>query len=242
MITISHNEIVVTCLKALEALGFSYGEAEDGADAIGWLAVHGLSLPDDLLNRLDYLQPADSSLLRLDSESDASSTWDVQGATGLSCFPNLADYAFVKARSRGVHQVTIQNMADVDLIWPYLANIQRRGYDALIRWEDSNQQERLISFDSEWAEPECYVQEFQSSMAAGNIELAVSRSSLSFEGTQNPKIIRIGTKEGLRNNYQYRIENGIDIDKKLWERLTLIGKDLLVESTAESEKRGAGGV
>ena len=33
-LTISHNEIIVACLKAFEALGMAQGQREDAAEAI----------------------------------------------------------------------------------------------------------------------------------------------------------------------------------------------------------------
>jgi len=240
MITVSHNEIIVACRKSFEALGFSHGEAEDGANAIGWLAVHGLPLPNDFLSRLDTLKPTRNAPLRLVSEQKGASIWDAKNASGLSCFPNLADYASVKVGDEGGHQLIIQNMADIDLIWPYLVRVHRRGYHIVLRWGDSHQIENVVAFAVGRPKPECFLQESATPLAIADIELNVSQTPLKHR--QSPKDIRIDTPVGLQNNYLDRTQNGIDIDSNVWEKLNLIGKQLLVESTAESEKRGAGGV
>ena len=243
MITISHNEIVVACRKAFEALGFSPGQAEDGADSIGWLLVHGLSMPDDFLTRLNKLQPATELPVQLSVSVGGGSVWDAQGASGLSCFPNLADFASVQAGTAGSYQLIIQNMADVDLIWPYLICLQKRGCHVLIQWAEPNQYHRVVIFSGQ-TEPDCYLLKNSTAIMKqeGDVRLIVSFEPLVDDEILNRQKIRIDTNPDLQSNYLDRIQNGIDIDKDVWDQLNLIGKKLLVESTAESELRGAGGV
>lgn len=243
MLTISHNEIVVACRKAIEGLGLSQGQAEDGANSIGWLLSHGLSLPADFLFRLDSIEPATILPIQQQSNRENGSTWDAQSLSGLHCFPNLADFASVQATisETQIHNLTVQNLADIDLIWPYLVNLQKRGFYIRLRWAGLNQDEHIVVF-SDQAEPDCYLLESKVAKQDQSVSLLVSVMPFGEEAALNWPLIRIDRSVDLQSNYLDRTENGIKIVSEVWDRLNVIGKRLLVESTAESEQRGAGGV
>ena len=46
--------------------------------------------------------------------------------------------------------------------------------------------------------------------------------------------------DDFNDNYQHHNENGLDIDKAIWDQLVELSKDVLVESTELSRMRGAG--
>ncbi|MFT5194635.1 MAG: hypothetical protein ACI9EW_003809 [Cellvibrionaceae bacterium] len=242
MLTISHNEIVVACRKALEVLGFSLGQAEDGADAIGWLAVHGLSLPRNFLNRIENLRPT-GHFPKVFDQTPEKSAWDAHGESALSYFSTLADYAFVQAQQNTPSHsyfATIHNMPDIDLMWPYLGNIQRRGYHALILWCEADGTACQASFNQDHFKPEvCW---FDSALIPANeIWLTISQSSLALSNQANLKTIRIESGLDFQRHYLNHTKDGIVMGEDTWVTLNKISKGLLVAATAESEKRGAGG-
>lgn len=239
MVTVSHNEIVVACRKAFEALGFGLGQAEDGANALGWLASHGLAWPGKLSDRIETLRPTDQ-LPSVTVQIAENSAWDANGASALSCFPMLADYASVRAEQNQAHHLTISSMGDIDLLWPYLITLPKRGFNAFLSWHVSEGVVCQAHFDVTSKYPELRWLA-DASLHADEIQLTVSQNSLARSNRDNPNVIRIETGEDFQQSYLSHTKDGIPMDAALWLTLNKIGKGLLVESTAESEKRGAGG-
>ena len=234
MITVSHNEVVVACQKAFEALGFDQGHWEDAGDAIGWLAVHGLPLPADFINRLDSMEPAEE-LPEMINKEPGKPVWEANLASAISYFPILADYASVHANRFQSCQMLITNCRDIDIIWPYAIKVHQRGFHVSVRWKLDHQTEQVVEFGSQ---TQLYHQ--KGDLTLGVVELEVSKNlEINSISKQKSNLI---DDAGLHQNFNYHTEHGIDIDDGLWEKLNEIGKGILVEATEESEKRGAGGV
>ena len=238
IVTISHNEVIVACRKAFEALGLSFGQAEDASEAIGWLALHRLPFQDQLSAALNGWQ---SKLLHASplSQSPDQSIWDAQGGSALYIFPNLIDYGSVQAQKNGAYTLQILNMPDVGLMWPYIVCIQKRGISLMLQRSDGAAGVQQIICQAGEERPAINQLD-----AAGDwlIEKVEVRFLPQDESSANHSEIRIANSESLLSTALDCTANGIQIEASLWIKLNLLGKGLLVESTAESENRGAGGV
>ncbi|MEM8859292.1 MAG: DUF3726 domain-containing protein [Chloroflexota bacterium] len=236
---ISHNEIVVACLKAFEALGLPQGQREDAADAIGWLALHGLPFEQKLADRLVDFRP-DALKADLVSQTATSSVWDAEGSSALVVFPNLADFAFVKAQLAGRHRLTVTECPDIDLIWPYLKNFahQRRWIEC--HWRLAENEEVLVDYRQDGGR--IYHFQKQHTLQPHEIELVINLEESVAVRQINDVILHVETEQDWFQEKLNRTQNGIPIDSRLWQTLDAIGKGILVEATEESELRGAGGV
>ena len=235
---ISHNEIVVACLKAFEALGMPKGQREDAAESIGWLALHGLPFEQDLKMALAHIQPDVLSAEPI-TQSEAASSWDANGASALAIFPNLADYAVVRAQSAGEHQLLVSNCVDIALMWPYLEKLVDGENHLTCRWSTTEGLEMLVDFSHD--DGRLYQLHNQSNLSPNQVELFAGNK-------QNKKsellgeVMRVETSQDWADQKLKQTQDGIRIGAELWQNLMALGKGILVESTAESERRGAGGV
>ncbi|MEM9776918.1 MAG: DUF3726 domain-containing protein [Chloroflexota bacterium] len=236
---ISHNEIVVGCLKAFEALGLPKGQREDAAEAIGWLALHGQPFEQSLAQALDTLRP-DKLQAKLLSQSGTASVWDARGGSALAIFPNLVDYALVKAKATGQHRLTVIHSPDIDLIWPYLDKTSSRLPWIECRWRVAENEEMLVDFREDGGR--IYHFQKQSALRPREFELVVKRSESIAVRQIDDVILRVEIHSDWFQQKLKQTQEGIRIDAKLWQNLVALGKGILVESTEESERRGAGGV
>ena len=241
IITVSHNELVVACQKAFEALGFNQAQWEDAGDAIGWLAVHGLPLPAGFVDRLGSMRPAEA-LPKMIYKKPGEPMWEANRESAVSYFPILVDYASVHARRFKSCHMLIMNCRDIDLIWPYIVKVHRRGFHISVRWKLNQQTEQIVAFGSD-----IQLYRRKSELALDAVALTIKEvddadqtlEQLSGVMAEVENLIDGAT---LQKNFQFHTANGIDIDKTVWQTLGELGKRILVEATEESERRGAGGV
>ena len=236
---ISHNEIVVACLKAFEALGFPQGQREDAAEAIGWLALHGLPFEDRLTDRLGGLRPDVTALQPL-TETATTLTWDAEGRSALGIFSNLVDYGLVKAKTAEEYRLTIHNCPDLELMWPYLATIEKEPFVVECRWSVAADEEWLVRLGQN--DGRIFHLTKQSALQPNEIELVFEQGMADISQSLADKSVWTKSQKEWLQEKQVRIQTGIPIDLDLWQTLVTLGKGILVEATEESERRGAGGV
>ncbi len=238
---ISHNEIVVACLKAFEALELPLGQREDAAEAIGWLALHGLPFEDQLATALHSFQPK-SVFANPISQSGQESVWDAQGGSALHIFPNLADYAAAQARVHNSHTLSVRNLTDFGVMWPYITKIQQRQQWVKLIWKNGADADMVAVGLPDSPLPK--VSWLMGDGAERDVQLIVAQPGFGLGEDDNEigQIIRVDSGSGLAQNASDRFKSGILINPSLWQQLKQIGLGILVEATAESEQRGAGGV
>lgn len=239
-ITISHNEIIVACIKAFEALGLPLGQREDAAEAVGWLALHGLPFEDQLSTALHSFNSRMTIATPI-SQSEHESVWDAQGGSAVHIFPNLADFAAAQACKHQSHQLTVRNLTDFGIMWPYLAKIHGRNLAFELVWKNGPDTVIQVSGAAGAPLPDVTWAMGQDDDQVGEVVLTVSQQGVE-KRSQQGQLIRVDTHQVLHSNAQHRLKAGIEINQSLWDQLKELGTGILVEATEESEMRGAGGV
>lgn len=227
--------------KALEGLGVSAGELEDAADAVGWLALHGIdAIPSfhDLLRNLDQapLQPINESTL---------------DGTNQSCMligPPALDYAYAKATHNGQFTLTLRNCRHPLSLIAHMIRCAQRGVHLAAQWPQN--QVAICSGEStptliQWvADGDKAMVPICSRQPADVTLILATDAPIDLSKLALPHTPRSSRREYTPAHFaaqrQHHIESGIQVDATLWANIEEIGKLVLVEATEESRRRGAG--
>lgn len=243
-ITVSHNEIVMFARKALEGLGVSTGELEDAADAVGWLALHGIdAIPTfhDLLYELFAARHRRPRQL-------TKTTFDAYGHSCILIGPPVLDYAYAHTARHGASTLTLRNCYDPLFLTAYMIRCAQRGMNLAANWDGT----QIVICAGE-STPLITQQLLAGEKAVGPIcsrEPADVTLHLATNAPIDLSTLALPQElDSVRQEYppahfaaqrQHYIENGIQVDAELWANVQEIGKLVLVEATEESRQRGAG--
>lgn len=245
--TVSHNEIVMFCRKALEGLGVSTGELEDAADAVGWLALNGF---DPIPPFHELLRELHSPMLRSDNET----TFNCMGQSCLLIAPPTLDYACAQAVQNGQSTLTLRNTLHPHFLFFYVIRCAQRGIHIAAQWRapDAAHETRILIQPGDPA-PTMIEWELDAGKAAGPIPsggivtvtlLLATNAPIDVSMLPPPHNSHSNRREYPPAHFaaqrQHHVENGIQVDAKLWAKIQEIGKRVLVEATEESRRRGAG--
>ncbi|MGB1250069.1 MAG: DUF3726 domain-containing protein [Candidatus Promineifilaceae bacterium] len=237
---VSHNEILITCQKALEARGFSQGVREDAADSIAWLEQLGFSVLPNLCAVIEQLQPVNDGW---ELQADPPNHFELH-ANGGSClqFGSLAaDFALSKAQELGYSTGDVQG-SEIDLWVGYLRQAASVGINCYAVWQIGTQMHQL-HFAAYEALPNYVCQQLDESADEETIRISLSKQPLPIaQDEQTPPVFLVQTNSAeFATKRQHHLINGITVDDNCWTHLKKVAKGILVEDTEESRARGAGG-
>jgi len=247
-IVVSHNEIVMFCRKALEGLGVSVGEMEDAAEAIGWLALHGIDAIVPFYQLLTE-RPQISSLQSIDA-----ATFDGVGNSCLFIGPTPLDIGYAQAIAQQQTTLKIKQCRHPLFLLAYMIRCARRGVNLAARWYEPTLHLRtIVTIDAGASFPT-----ISQYLADGEKEplLIPSREvvdlTLSFAANsplvaadlraprQQKELMETYSPAHFAAQRRHHIESGIWVDAATWAAVQEIGKLVLVEATEKSRQRGAG--
>ena len=244
---VSHNEILVTCQKALEAAGFSQGVREDAADSIAWLEQIGVSVLSNLCAGMAQLQPVKAGWA-LQADRPNRFALATNGGSCLQFGSLAADYALTKAQAFDYSIGSIDG-SEPGLWIGYMRHAARAGIHSYVAWQHGTNlhQYRFAAHES-FPDYVCVQVETQDD---GHVRLSMSQTPLTLAGEHPwtfsrdephpPHIVARVSSAEFATKRQYHLLNGITVDDTCWQQLKEIAKGILVEDTEESRARGAGG-
>lgn len=244
---VSHNEILVTTQKALEACGFAQGDWEDAADSIAWLEQIGVSVLPLLCVAIDTLRPVQSGWT-LTATAPNSFWLDANGGSCLQFGPLAADYALAHAEEHG-YAIGALHGTEAGLWIGYLRHLARRGVHGYAVWQAGTAVHQY-RFSAENPFPDYVCQQVEPAQADG-VRIVLAQQPLPLAGDQpwtfsrdepTPPVFLARVKSAdFAAKQQQHLSNGIRIDDACWHKLRAVAKGILVEDTEESRARGAGG-
>lgn len=246
---ISMTELKASLRRCFEALDYFIGNYEDAADMIIWMQVHGLNGLSEFEKSLPFLQ-ADSSLpeISISYEDNISANIDCHGRSAFNCISAAMDLANSKALTKGLASVTLHNCNNRMFVLKALADAGKLGLSASAYWQNETCGNKHI--------------EYAASIKAGSsypdLSSAICRATEPFDA-QTITIIcssRVNLACQLReknntleiNRYSAEdfncrklksIEDGLDVNEQLWQKINAIGASVLVENS-ERSRCGAG--
>ena len=249
LVFVSHNEIVMFCRKALEGLGVSVGELEDAADAVGWLALHGIDGITPFHQLLTDLPPNATPLLPTDNR-----LFDGGGQSALFLGPAVLDYGFVQAISQHQTTLTVEKCRHPLSLIAYIIRCAKRGVSLAAQWhEPALQRETTITVDAESSFP-TVTQYFPKGEKEPSLICSDEVVDLTLSFTTNHSLasadlvvpqgqygaMKVYSPAHFEAQWRHHTEEGILVDAAPWAAVQEIGKLVLVEATEESRQRGAG--
>ena len=237
---VAHNEFLSLCRKVFEGKGLSLGDYEDCAEAIVWLEMHGMDGVAELQTLLDCSPKGESGPPRFEDTTLAvleASDWS------RVCGGLAVDLAYTKALHQGMAMVELVGSPAPRLVIRSLLDCARRGMNALAHWRDKDLRQHLVTVEAGGAYPAYQLlaaSEPGSGMAgASPVTIVCSRGITLEASTTTPVLMRLAP-EDFAERYRRALVEGIEVDEILWQRLVELSRNVLVESTEESRRRGAG--
>jgi LDH2 family malate/lactate/ureidoglycolate dehydrogenase len=226
---VSFNEVQVICRKAFEGLGFAPGDCDDAADMIARLQQQGLDGIGALKKALAFLHDEVNRPIETNYEDAAQLTLDAHGQSVLRCAAQAVELGASKALRGGSALIRIRHCHNRILLLGYLARCTDQGLNFCVYWRDTRQ-ELVATFSAGDSQPSLRVHDLpQPAMDdEQSINVLISRHF-----TLLPRL-------GLTSRQSQMSMGGLEVDAEVWARLKKLGERVLVESTEESRRRGAG--
>ncbi|UVJ42398.1 DUF3726 domain-containing protein [Pseudomonas sp. LS1212] len=240
---VSLNEIQVVCRKAFEGIGFAPGDCDDAAEMIAWLQLHGLDGIGTLEKALAFLETETDRPFNTCYEDAAQLTLDAFGQSVLRCAAQAVELGIAKALGTGSASVRIRHCHNRLLLLGYLARCSEQGLSFCVHWRDARQQ-WLATFAAGQASPSLQVLDLAQPAQADeqSINVLVSRDFSLLPAPNEPGAatrLNLGWQDLAATAASQRA-NGLAVDDQVWAALKKLGERVLVESTEESRRRGAG--
>ncbi len=247
---LSYNEILMTCSKALESLGWAQGDWQDGAESVAWLTLHGLDGVQLLLGDLDNLREPYARELTLAQKH----VFDANGQSCLRVGPLVADWCYADlvgkptadmdddVSDNRVSHAFLHNCRNPRFLVPYCVTKARRGCLVYLTWQDD------ADSSTAW---QLRVGPFSDQPELGRYALADGAEAvrgfhllMSFNGdyvlpAPDGELLGMISAE-FPQRAQRNLQNGITVSDDDWLALTTLAKGILVPETEASRLRGAG--
>ena len=240
---VSLNEIQVVCRKAFEGIGFAPGDCDDAADMIAWLQVQGLDGIDALKKSLVYLHDEVDRPFDTCYEDAAQLTLDAHGQSVLRCAAQAVELGVSKALRGGSALIRIRHCHNRILLLGYLARCADQGLNFCVYWRDARQ-ELVATLGAGHSSPSLRVYDLQQPAQSDeqSINVLISRhfNLLPRLSAQDVAPSLELDQQTLANGAHQRLAGGLEVDDGVWAMLKKLGEQVLVESTEESRRRGAG--
>ena len=240
---VSRNELTACLKKAFEGLGFSVGDYEDAAAMVVWSQMHGFNGLQQLQQALPFLSDCPCLHAKLVSDTDQQALLDGQQSSVLLCGSQTVRLACAIARQHGSGHVRLDNCHNRKFIIQRLVSAAQLGTALIAYWVNGSTGVKVM-IEPYAKQPE--YQEYSATDTAANqslfiftgSDLASLEQQFSLQFNIGDQVRRFST-EAMRDSYQYRLEQGIEIDQQFWSELDSLVARVLVEST-DSSRAGAG--
>jgi LDH2 family malate/lactate/ureidoglycolate dehydrogenase len=236
---VSLNEIQVICRKAFEGIGFAAGDCDDAAEMIARLQLQGFDGVGALKKALAFLQDEVDRPIETCYEDATQLTLDAHGQSVLRCAAQAVELGVSKALRGGSALIRIRHCHNRILLLGYLARCAGQGLNFCVYWRDARQ-EVVATFSAGQTSPSLRVYALPQPAQGDeqSINVLISRHFRLL-----PRLTAEDTTPTLQrdaSSQQPLPSGGMEVDDEVWAMLKKLGERVLVESTEESRRRGAG--
>lgn len=238
---VSQFEIYRICQRALEGLGAPYGIDRDGAAAAVWLEARGMPGLALLAGDLERLErPNTFAGLTARMSEAGSAELDADGRPAVA-FPGAAvDYLVLLALRApdGRGRLVIEHCRSPLFFLPAAVAVVSAGASLRLAWGDVAVDIRADGLRIQIASGQPWL------MALGEAgPLAVK---LAYDRSATPAAPVPGSKPGpteaqLTLAYDRALQEGVNVDDGLWQRLSAVAARVQVPASEVSRRKGAGG-
>lgn len=240
---VSLNEVQVICRKAFEGIGFATGDCDDAAEMIAWLQLQGLDGIGALKKALAFLHDEVDRPFDTCYEDAAQLTLDAHGQSVLRCAAQAVELGVGKALRGGSALIRIRHCHNRVLLLGYLVRCAEQGLNFCVYWRDARQ-ELVATFSAGQSSPSLRVYDLQQPAQSDeqSINVLISRH-FTLLPRLSPEDLAPSLnldQQTLASSNSQQLSGGLEVDESVWVMLKKLGERVLVESTEESRRRGAG--
>ena len=232
---VSYTELKDILDKVFEGLGFPLGDYEDCARDVAWMELHGWSVLAEILDTHPMPQSQAAHFLY---DDDSLSVIDAQYNGGLIYGSLALDLAVVKAEKQPTAVVQLINARHPKLIIPSLPRCAEQGLNVLVTWQEAAQN-IIGSIGSGEKYPTVRAYSNETAAPDGSVTI-VCGTAVAFSPSSTITPIQIITPTIFEDYYNNHIDQGIPVKDSQWQQLVKLSKNILVEATASSRRKGAG--
>jgi LDH2 family malate/lactate/ureidoglycolate dehydrogenase len=250
----SRNELIALFKQAFEGVGFDFGGYESAADMIVWAEMHGLHSFKSIRNRMPVFEQRKRILAeQLVPVYRENAIIDAKRNSSIVAAGMAFDIAYVRAIHGAVAKVTVINCYDRKLAIKKLVDCANRDVVCLAYWRDGEIL-HVVHSDTGFCCPEysqykledvgiseCFNEEHQQTLfviCAKDVMGMQEYMANNVPELKGNKTVVISPLK-MKLSYTEALTNGIVIDSDFWKELTILGQEVLVESTEQS-RMGAG--
>jgi len=246
---VSCNELGALLNRVFEGQGLIDFEA--ASKQVLWFEQCGLRGLERLSNIIQYLRQSDSSGMQVIDEPQGHMSLDLAGNSALVWGATAVDLASSQARQDKATTLQLENCRNRIFILQPLAECALQGMNCLAHWQvaAAQRQQQLAIFPAGERYPLYDTWEPlapRATQLASSVTLICSESNEPLQDYVNRQrdmaeanLHRLDA-DHFRANARDSLDNGIEVDDRLWKLLSRMGERVLVESSDTSRSRGAG--
>ncbi|MNP12500.1 hypothetical protein D3C76_1047340 [compost metagenome] len=170
-------------------------------------------------------------------------TLDAHGQSVLRCAAQAVELGIGKALATGSASVRIRHCHNRLLLLGYLGRCNEQGLNFCVHWRDARQQ-WLATFGAGQSSPSLQVHDLEQPAQADeqSVNVLMSRHFNLLPAANGPDAkpqVNLGWQD-LAGTAEHQRRTGLAVEDAVWATLKKLGERVLVESTEESRRRGAG--
>ncbi|MBT3672831.1 MAG: DUF3726 domain-containing protein [Porticoccaceae bacterium] len=240
---VSKNELKASLIKAFEGLGFQPGDYYDAADMVVWLEAHGFDGFDRLQAALVYLNTTAPIHADLVQEDAHNSVLDGRGTSILLCGSEAVDLIRSQVMQGSSASLELINCYNRTFVIQRLVKAAQRNLAFVAYWRQLDYCVK-VSIEAGAQLPEYKTFTMIEAVEPQSLRIFCDTNLVAIEKQYAAQLefgslVETYSAEEMLACYRDSVEQGIEIDKALWQTLDDLVARVLVEST-ESSRAGAG--
>jgi len=232
---VSHNELLNTVDKALEAMGMRQGERAEAAEAIAWLERHGLGGVAELAKALDHM-PSEAQGRLIECYRDGGlRVFSANGQSILSAGRVAIDVLLSMATRYGLATVRIENCHNRALIPGFCVRAADQDIGVLACWSNQHQSRLHLAWHNGCDRfPTLRVQARPRADGPDqSITLIASRAIQLMPNlpadTDTHWLVSAADPQGMSDAERQALAGGMSVSDDTWARLKRIAAGVLVD-------------
>ena len=229
---VSHNEIIMTCTKAIYGLRKAHTEADLIAQMVACAELSGLKGVLGFAQALPYLQKEPWTTPKIQELGNGQFELDLDNASILCYSPNVFTYFVDKISKNPQEQttLTITNCHNRLLCLSEVAKLASKSFFVVASWEDKSEKISCV-FSANSLTPDIFIEPIAQAINQ-NLVIRASKKEIPFANTKHPSF----AKQDIIQSTQKLLTQGIVVNAHSWNSIKQYAKNILVPNDENSAK------
>jgi len=236
-VILSFYEVYITCLRALNAMGFPHGSDEEAAYLITWLELNKLKGVKELTKLSKQMDGNFQGKIDLE-EIKSKKFINLKNASLLMKGPSLFDYFLEKTKKIKNFQIILENCIDPIIILPLAEKLSINVKLIHACWINNNKK-KLVNISKN----KILIGEMKNDIDIKKKQVLIKFSTKGL--SKFNKITKLDNKNIKckinKISLQSRLKNALSPNLKDWKILSNFANKTFVPASTKSRAKGAGG-